>query len=418
MTEKNPLISIIIPAFNEADRVGNSLEKLAKFLDARSEGFEIIVVDDASTDNTKTVAESFKDKIGNLWVLRLEESPYAGKGLAVNKGVLAAKGNIVLFTDADFSTPIEEIDKLLEKINSGFDIAIGSRAADRSTVKKKQNILRELMGKTFNILVRTLTVKGIFDTQCGFKAFKMSSVRQLFENQKIFDFGFDVELLFVGQRQGLKIAEVPVLWFNDPRSTVHPIKYSYRMFIDLLKIRMYHARPDGSSLDKLSYIVYHYRTFWRFSIVGVTNTVVDIGALYLLTRIVGMRAVSANLISVEIAIIWSFIWNNLWTFSERNVSDPLWKKFLVFQFVSLGGYFLNQISFLIFFKIFNIFDLFAKVLTVPITLVFNYVLNSRWTFRDVKSGKASWFSYSLLIIILSAGYFLLTRFLGESFFGR
>src|SRR3972149_3781210 len=264
MTEKNPLISIIIPAFNEADRVGNSLEKLTTFLNTRDEEFEVIVVDDASTDNTKAIAESFKDKIENLWVLRLEESPYAGKGLAVNKGVLAAKGDIVLFTDADFSTPIEEIDKLLEKINSGFDIAIGSRAADRSTVKKKQHILREMMGRTFNILVRTLTVKGIFDTQCGFKAFKMSTTRLLFENQKIFDFGFDVELLFVAQRQGLKIAEVPVLWFNDQRSTVHPIKDSSRMFLDLLKIRMYYARPNGSSLDKLSYIVYHYRTFWSF----------------------------------------------------------------------------------------------------------------------------------------------------------
>ena len=418
MAEKNPLISIIIPAFNEADRVGNSLEKLTTFLNTRDEEFEVIVVDDASTDNTKAIAESFKDKIENLWVLRLEESPYAGKGLAVNKGVLAAKGDIVLFTDADFSTPIEEIDKLLEKINSGFDIAIGSRAADRSTVKKKQHILRELMGKTFNILVRTLTVKGIFDTQCGFKAFRVGTTRQLFENQKIFDFGFDVEILFLAQRQGLKIAEVPVLWFNDQRSTVHPIKDSYRMFLDLLKIRMYYARPNGSSLDKLCYIVYHYRTFWRFSIVGATNTVVDIGALYLLTRIVGMSAVSANLISVEIAIIWSFIWNNLWTFSERNVSDPLWKKFLVFQFVSLGGYVVNQISFLFFFKIFNVFDLFAKVLTVPITLVFNYVLNSRWTFRDERSGKASWLAYSIFILILFLLYFFLTKTLSVPFFGR
>lgn len=412
------MISIVIPAFNESDRIGKTLEKIAAFLKSQTREFEVIVVDDASTDNTRQVAESFQGKIKNLRVIRLEESPYAGKGLAVNKGMLEANGEIALFTDADGSTPIEEADKLLEKLDSGFDIAIGSRAADRTTVKKKQNILRELMGRTFNILVRTLTVKGIYDTQCGFKAFKMSAARKLFENQKIFDFGFDVELLFLAQRQNLKIAEVPVLWFNDPRSTVHPIKDSYRMFIDLLKIRLYHSTLDDTIFDKIAYIIYKYRTFWRFSIVGATNTIVDIGALYLLTRIVGISAVSANLISVEIAIIWSFIWNSLWTFSERNVSDPFWKKFLVFQFVSLGGYVVNQISFLVFFKVFGIFDLFAKVLTVPITLAFNYVLNSRWTFRDVKAGKASWYIYSLLILILFIFYYFLTRSIGAPFFGR
>ena len=412
------MISIIIPTFNEEKRIGATLEKIASFVRSFVEETEIIIVDDASTDKTSKVAKSFRGKIKNLKVLRLEKSPYAGKGYAVNQGVHASSSNLILFTDADRSTPSQEIDKLLSKINEGYDIAIGSRALNRSTVQKRQNMLREYMGRTFNILVQTLTVKGIVDTQCGFKLFKREATFDIFKNQKIFDFGFDVELLYAASKKGLKIAEVPTVWYNNPRSSVHPIVDSLKMLIDLFKIRLYYSEKEGPLLDRLFYLAYRYRTFWRFSIVGATNTVVDIGALYFLTRLVGMSEVSANLISVEIAIIWSFIWNNLWTFSERNVSDPLWKKFLVFQFVSLGGYFLNQISFLIFFKIFNIFDLFAKVLTVPITLVFNYVLNSRWTFRDVKSGKASWFSYSLLIIILSAGYFLLTRFLGESFFGR
>jgi dolichyl-phosphate beta-glucosyltransferase len=401
------MISIIIPAFNEEKRIGRSLEKLAEFLKTRTDKFEVIVVDDASTDNTTQVAKRYEKEIEILKVVRLEKSPYDGKGLAVNTGVLAASGDIVLFTDADFSTPIEEIDKLLDKLNSGFDIAIGSRAIDRSTVKTRQNFLRELMGKTFNILVRSLTVKGILDTQCGFKAFKMPTSRSVFEKQKIFDFGFDVDILFLAQRYSLKIAEVPVLWYNDPKSTVHPIKDSYKMFIDLLKIRIYHGRMDGDLLDKLGFIAFKYRTFWRFSIVGVSNTIVDYGMFLTLTRVFGLDPLKANPIAVETAIIWSFFWNNLWTFSTREVSKPLLVRFLVFQFVSLGGLALSQTSLLVFNKFFNIFDLIAKALTIPIVIVFNYLLNSRWTFRDVSSGRGLWYFYLTLTIVIFALYFFL-----------
>src|SRR4030042_4571409 len=241
------MISIIIPAFNEGDRSGRSLESLSQFLKTRTEEFEVIVVDDASTDNTKQIAESFHDKIPNLRDLRLDKSPFSGKGLAVNKGVLASNGDIALFTDADFSTPIEEIDKLLEKLNSGYDITIGSRALERSSVKVHQNILRELMGRTFNILVQNLAgLRGIVDTQCGFKAFKMPACRSLFESEGVFDFGFDVELLYLAKKKGLKIAEVPTLWYNDPRSTVNPIRDSVAVFVDLLKIRLYHASKEGT----------------------------------------------------------------------------------------------------------------------------------------------------------------------------
>ena len=166
------MISIIIPTFNEEDRLPKTLEKIAKFVKSDPDNFEVIVVDDASTDNTSKVAKNFDDKIHNFKVMRLEKSPLAGKGYAVNKGVLASKGELILFTDADGSTPIEELEKLLKKIDEGFDIAIGSRALQRSTVQKRQSVLREYMGRIFNILVRTLTVKGIVDTQCGFKLFR------------------------------------------------------------------------------------------------------------------------------------------------------------------------------------------------------------------------------------------------------
>lgn len=412
------MISIIIPSFNEEDRLPKTLEKIAEYTKSDPGNFEVIVVDDASTDNTSEAAKSFENKIRNFKVLRLEKSPFAGKGYAVNKGVLESTGDLILFTDADGSTPIEELEKLLKKINAGFDIAIGSRALQRSTVQKRQSVLREYMGRTFNILVQTLTVKGIVDTQCGFKLFRRESSLDIFKNQKIFDFGFDVELLYAATKKGLKIAEVPVIWINDPRSSVDPVKDSIKMLVDLFKIRLYYSEKSGPILDKLFYIVYKYRTFWKFTIVGATNTVVDIVALFLLTRLLGISAVSANLFSVEIAIMWSFTWNSLWTFSQRNTQDSLLKRFLIFQFISLGGFVINQIMFVLFFEVIGIFDLFAKVLTVPFTLVFNYLLNSRWTFRDKTTGKASWYYYSILILILFLAYFSLTNLLNIPFFGR
>ncbi|MEX0616461.1 MAG: bifunctional glycosyltransferase family 2/GtrA family protein [Candidatus Woykebacteria bacterium] len=412
------MISIIIPTFNEEERLPKTLRKIADYVNKNPEGYEVIVVDDASTDGTGQVAQSFEGKIQNLKVLRLEKSPFAGKGYAVNKGVLASKGNLILFTDADGSTPIEEIEKLISKIDDGYDVAIGSRALERSTVQKRQNPLREYMGRTFNILVQTLTVKGIVDTQCGFKLFKRESTYGIFENQRIFDFGFDVEILYCASKKGLKIAEVPTLWYNDPRSSVHPVKDSLKMLVDLFKIRLYHSEKEGTLLDKIFYLIYHYRTFWRFSVVGATNTFVDYGIFIALTRILGLDPLKANPIAVELAILWSFTWNSIWTFSERKVEQSLLSRFLVFQFVSLGGLALSQTSLLLFNKFFNIYDLGAKALTIPIVLVFNYLLNSRWTFRDAKSGKAVWYFYGAFILILFLIYFWLTRALGVPLFGR
>ena len=404
------MISIIIPAYNEEDRISRSLKKLAAFLKKRKEAFEIIVVDDASTDHTKQSAESFAGTIPNLQVTRLEKSPYMGKGLAVNKGVLSAKGDIVVFTDADFSTPIEEIDKLLDKVNSGYDIAIGSRALERSTVKVHQNIIREFIGRTGNILVQNLVIRGIVDTQCGFKAFKMPACRNLFESERIFDFGFDIELLYLAKKKGLKIAEVPTLWYNDPRSTVNPIKDSIAVFVDLLKIRLYHSNKEGSLGDRFFYLIYNYRTFLRFSIVGVSNTFVDYGLFFVLTRLVGLHYLLANPISVEIAIIWSFFWNNLWTFAERRLNQPLVTRFFIFQVVSLGGLVVSQISLFVMGELFGIQDLIAKALSIPLVLAFNYLLNSRWTFRDVSKGTAAWRWYVAFVLLLLLIYLVLTNY--------
>lgn len=234
------MISLVIPTFNEEKRLRASLELLVEFLKNFKFDTEIVIADDGSSDKTIEIAKSFEGRIKNFKIVGLGKN--TGKGFAVNQGFFHSKGDIVIFTDADFSTPIKEVSKLVEPLMTGYDIAIGSRALDRSTVKRHQNIFREMMGRAFNILVRTLTVKGISDTQCGFKGFRREVSQTLFEKQTIWDFGFDVELLYLAQKQGLKIIEVPVLWFNDPRSSVNPIRDSVRAFFDLIKIRLVHYK--------------------------------------------------------------------------------------------------------------------------------------------------------------------------------
>lgn len=232
------MVSLVIPAYNEKRRLGSSLEKLKSFVKIFQKELEVIVVNDGSTDETAKIAAGFSSSLPNLRVLT---TIHKGKGFAVNQGFLESKGDIVVFTDADFSTPIEEINKLLKAIEEGYDITIGSRALNRGLIKHHQNLIRETMGRMFNLLVRLIAVRGIVDTQCGFKAFKKSSCGQIFAQQRVWDFGFDVELLFLAQKQGLTIDEIPVLWYNDERSSVNPIVDSVKMLFDLLKIRLLHV---------------------------------------------------------------------------------------------------------------------------------------------------------------------------------
>ncbi len=230
-----PELSLIIPAYNEATRIVKSLNKAIDFLENNNFDFEIIVVDDGSDDNTNDAILQFGDK-----VKAIQQTGNFGKGAAVRTGMLAAKGKVRLFSDADFSTPIYEVFKLLDKINKGADICIGSRAIDRSMVKEHQPFYREYMGRIFNKFVQTLIIKGITDTQCGFKAFTEKAANMIFPKAKINGFSFDVELLFLAKKQGLKVEQAAVEWYNDERSTVNPIKDSTMMFIELFKIRKLH----------------------------------------------------------------------------------------------------------------------------------------------------------------------------------
>lgn len=231
-----PFISIIIPAYNEEARIGPTLERIDEYMRSAGVDYEMIVVDDGSTDNTPSVVS---DAARRMEGLRLVDNRVnRGKGFSVKNGFLNSSGRLVLFSDADLSTPIEELERFLPEIERGADIVIGSRSLKESNIIKRQPFYRVLMGKTFNKLVRLLTVSGLVDTQCGFKLFRRDSCEPLFKAQRVERFAFDVELLFLAQKKGLQIAELPVKWINSPQSKVHPVRDSLRMASDLLRIRM------------------------------------------------------------------------------------------------------------------------------------------------------------------------------------
>jgi dolichyl-phosphate beta-glucosyltransferase len=209
-------ISVVVPAFNEARRILPSLEQIFPFMEARHPDYEVVVVDDGSTDETVALV---RRHFGQRPQLRI--ASYAvnrGKGYAVRYGAEQATGEVVLFTDADLSTPIEEIDKLLPYIEEGYDLVMGTRAHPAADVRIRQPFYREYGGKMFNVLIRLLLLKGFHDTQCGFKIFRRASVLPILSRQRVDRFAFDVELVYLAQAAGLRIADVPVVWMNSPES--------------------------------------------------------------------------------------------------------------------------------------------------------------------------------------------------------
>lgn len=230
-----PRLSIVIPAFNEAERLGPTLERVLAYLAGLPAGAEVLVVDDGSTDGTATVAQRFADR--GVRLVRLAAN--RGKGAALKAGVLASRGDEVLLCDADLSTPIEDYARLSGALERS-PIVVGSRAVAGSRITRHQPWYRELMGKTFNLLVRAMVVSGLRDTQCGFKLLRGDVARMLFAELSVDRFAYDVELIWLARRRGLEVVEVGVTWHDSPASRVHPLRDSWSMLRDLARMRWRH----------------------------------------------------------------------------------------------------------------------------------------------------------------------------------
>lgn len=243
-----PSTSIVVPAFNEAARIGQSLKSIAEYARDSATSIELIVVDDGSTDGTADVARRMLDDIQGLdaRVLRYERN--RGKGYAVRHGLLAARAPVAVFSDADLSTPIAELPKLVSAIvDGGADLTFGSRALDRRLIGVHQPRRRELGGRAFNLVLRLATGLPFWDTQCGFKAFRMTVCRPLIEAGTIDGFGFDIELLYEAYHAGLRMQEIPVRWDHREGSKVNFLRDGSRMLRDVLTVRQ---RGAGGFYDR------------------------------------------------------------------------------------------------------------------------------------------------------------------------
>jgi len=233
----SPRYSIVVPAYNEAERLVPSLNRMLAYLEEAKWSAEIIVVNDGSRDRTAAVVKEFASRNP---IVRLVENPgNRGKGYSVRHGMMSASGQFLLFTDADLSSPIEEAPKLFAPIESGAaDVTIGSRYLQSELQTRKQPVHRRMLGRAFNVALRLILGLSYVDTQCGFKAFSRNAVNEVFPNMKIERWGFDPEILFLAKRYGLRVTEVPVSWAHDHRSKINPIRDGARMFWELMRVRL------------------------------------------------------------------------------------------------------------------------------------------------------------------------------------
>jgi dolichyl-phosphate beta-glucosyltransferase len=230
-----PELSIVIPCYNEEQRLPRTIEQVERYLAGKGVSYELILVDDGSSDGTRKIMDAAAERNP---AVRLEALPQnRGKGRALAEGVAVARGTEILVTDADLSTPIEEIDKLRTELGKGAGVAIGSRALKGSRVEVSQPIYRVLMGKAFNLLVQAVLLPGIWDTQCGFKLFRADVAHDAFAALTTDGFGYDPEVLYRAKKRGVRIAEVPVVWRNSAPTKVSPIKSSVDMFRHVVRIR-------------------------------------------------------------------------------------------------------------------------------------------------------------------------------------
>ena len=231
--DNSPFLSIIIPAYNEETRLPQTLPKVAEFVEAQTYVTEVLVVDDGSVDRTAEIVQEFA---GNHPSIRLVRAEHGGKGHAVKIGMLQAQGEYQFLCDADLAMPITELPKFLPPNIDSYEVAIGSREAE-GAVRYNEPVYRHVMGRVFNWLVKIMAVPGFEDTQCGFKCFHRSVSGDLFSQQTINGFGFDVEVLYIAQKRGYSIVEIPIHWYYQSESKVHPVRDTIRMFRDMMTVR-------------------------------------------------------------------------------------------------------------------------------------------------------------------------------------
>lgn len=235
-----PLVSVVIPAYNEAARIKPGLEQILQHVRATGLDCEIILVDDGSSDDTAEVVR--RHLHGALPLRILRQDPNQGKAAAVKRGILSASGHFVGYADADMSTPFGEIDRFLQALANGADVAIGSRSMTGADVQVRQPLPRALAGKLFGAFTRLVLLPGISDSQCGFKFFRREVAHDLFTRQRLTGWAFDAELLFLALRLGYRIVQIPVRWINDPHTKVRMLTAGPRMVLDILRIRWLHRR--------------------------------------------------------------------------------------------------------------------------------------------------------------------------------
>lgn len=231
-----PELSVVIPAYNENERIGPTLQAISSALKARGVSYEIIVVSDGSTDETESIVRNYANNDSRIRLVGY--SPNRGKGFAVRTGMLEARAEDVLFSDADLATPIEELEKLVEAAKSGYDVVIGSRALKDSVIIGWRPWYRVLSGKVFNRLIRSLAVPGIRDTQCGFKYFKGGSAVKIFSLARLNGYGFDVEAIYIARKLGYRVAEIAVQWDNSPTTKVSVLRHTLPMLLEVLRVRV------------------------------------------------------------------------------------------------------------------------------------------------------------------------------------
>lgn len=234
-----PFLSVIIPAFNEAKRIKATLLDVGGYLELQPYTYEIIVVDDGSEDTTASLTKDLATSIPNTTLLRMPANQ--GKGAAVRAGMISSRGELRLFMDADGSTNIREIEKLLPFTHQGYDVIIGSRRIHGALIKVKQSLIRDFLGGVFRTLVHALTPVDVYDTQNGFKLFTQKAAEEIFFLTRVNGWSFDIEALLLAKKLGFKIKEVPIIWANSDDSKVR-YRHMLRMFFDLLSIRFSHYK--------------------------------------------------------------------------------------------------------------------------------------------------------------------------------